>query len=150
MTEVLSGLEEGAEIVVSGQFLLDSESQLQEAIRKMLDRRAGRGEPAAQVRPETLFSCPMHPEVISGEPGRCPECGMDLEQRAGSPEELAQLYGERVHRHEHGDEDAMSDAARADHYTCPMHPEIVSDEPGRCPICGMFLEKAAVAGEEQP
>ena len=25
-------------------------------------------------------------------------------------------------------------------YTCPMHPEIVSDEPGACPICGMALE----------
>ncbi|HRY08838.1 MAG TPA: copper-translocating P-type ATPase [Candidatus Nanopelagicales bacterium] len=25
-------------------------------------------------------------------------------------------------------------------YTCPMHPEIVRDRPGRCPICGMHLE----------
>ena len=25
-------------------------------------------------------------------------------------------------------------------YTCPMHPEIVRDEPGSCPICGMALE----------
>src|SRR6476659_536994 len=22
-------------------------------------------------------------------------------------------------------------------YTCPMHPEIVRDKPGSCPICGM-------------
>jgi Cu(I)/Ag(I) efflux system membrane fusion protein/cobalt-zinc-cadmium efflux system membrane fusion protein len=40
LTEVISGLEEGEEVVVSGQFLLDSESQLQEAIRKMLARRS--------------------------------------------------------------------------------------------------------------
>ena len=26
-------------------------------------------------------------------------------------------------------------------YTCPMHPEIVRDEPGSCPICGMNLVK---------
>jgi Cu+-exporting ATPase len=25
-------------------------------------------------------------------------------------------------------------------YTCPMHPEIVSDKPGTCPTCGMALE----------
>lgn len=25
-------------------------------------------------------------------------------------------------------------------YVCPMHPEIVSDEPGTCPLCGMDLE----------
>jgi hypothetical protein len=148
MTEVLSGLAEGEEIVVSGQFLLDSESQLQEAIRKMLDRRSGRSESSAKVPPETLFSCPMHPEVISAEAGRCPDCGMDLEQRAGSPEEIAQLYVERAHQREHGD--VMSDAAPTGHYTCPMHPEIVSDEPGRCPICSMFLEKVAVASEEEP
>jgi len=27
-------------------------------------------------------------------------------------------------------------------YTCPMHPTIVSDHPGDCPICGMALVKA--------
>ena len=25
-------------------------------------------------------------------------------------------------------------------YTCPMHPQIVRDAPGTCPICGMALE----------
>ncbi|HET9692978.1 MAG TPA: heavy metal-binding domain-containing protein, partial [Steroidobacteraceae bacterium] len=25
-------------------------------------------------------------------------------------------------------------------YTCPMHPEVVRDAPGNCPICGMALE----------
>ena len=36
-------------------------------------------------------------------------------------------------------------------YTCPMHPEIVRDAPGDCPICGMALEpKGVPAGEEGP
>jgi Cu+-exporting ATPase len=36
-------------------------------------------------------------------------------------------------------------------YTCPMHPEIVRDEPGDCPICGMALEpKGVPTGEEGP
>jgi Cu+-exporting ATPase len=32
-------------------------------------------------------------------------------------------------------------------YTCPMHPEIVRDAPGSCPICGMALEPRMVAAE---
>jgi hypothetical protein len=27
-------------------------------------------------------------------------------------------------------------------YTCPMHPEIISDKPGRCPKCGMALVRS--------
>jgi multidrug efflux pump subunit AcrA (membrane-fusion protein) len=30
-----------------------------------------------------------------------------------------------------------------EYYTCPMHPEVVSDGSGECPDCGMFLEKVA-------
>src|SRR3984885_195263 len=30
--------------------------------------------------------------------------------------------------------------APAGNYTCPMHPEVISDRPGACPICGMALE----------
>ena len=26
----------------------------------------------------TLYTCPMHPEVISDKPGKCPKCGMTL------------------------------------------------------------------------
>ena len=34
-------------------------------------------------------------------------------------------------------------------YTCPMHPEIVSDAPGSCPICGMALEPRTVSLDEE-
>jgi Cu+-exporting ATPase len=33
-------------------------------------------------------------------------------------------------------------------YTCPMHPQIMRDAPGDCPICGMALEPVAVTAEE--
>lgn len=34
-------------------------------------------------------------------------------------------------------------------YTCPMHPEIIKDEPGSCPICGMALESMSPVAEEE-
>jgi Cu+-exporting ATPase len=39
-------------------------------------------------------------------------------------------------------------AAASANYTCPMHPEIVRDGPGDCPICGMALEPMAPTLDE--
>ena len=35
-------------------------------------------------------------------------------------------------------------------WTCPMHPEVVRDAPGSCPICGMALEPRTVVSAEEP
>jgi P-type Cu+ transporter len=35
-------------------------------------------------------------------------------------------------------------------YTCPMHPEIVQDHLGTCPICGMALEPRTITADELP
>ncbi|UOR05209.1 efflux RND transporter periplasmic adaptor subunit [Hymenobacter aerilatus] len=44
---------------------------------------------------------------------------------------------EQPHEHAH--------ATAEEYYTCPMHPEVVQDEPGKCPVCGMFLVKKTTA-----
>lgn len=35
-------------------------------------------------------------------------------------------------------------------YTCPMHPEVLTDKPGKCPKCGMNLVKKEVAKKVEP
>jgi Cu+-exporting ATPase len=40
-------------------------------------------------------------------------------------------------------------AAPGRRFTCPMHPEIVRDAPGSCPICGMALEPMEPSAEEE-
>jgi membrane fusion protein, copper/silver efflux system len=45
---------------------------------------------------------------------------------------------------------STKDAAHdhAETYICPMHPTVISDKPGVCPVCGMDLVRKASAGEE--
>jgi P-type Cu+ transporter len=59
------------------------------------------------------------------------------------------------HYHGHGAgkaaiaEMAAATPARAlSQYTCPMHPEIIRDAPGHCPICGMSLEPMLPTGAD--
>src|SRR5919204_646708 len=49
---------------------------------------------------DVVYVCPMHPEVVSGESGNCPKCGMKL----------------------------LAQAAEEATYVCPMHPEVTSDK----------------------
>jgi multidrug efflux pump subunit AcrA (membrane-fusion protein) len=104
--QVLSGLNDGERVVTSGQFMLDSESQLREAIQKMLnpnasptpaqDHSAHQPPPRESItRPveptPTAFVCPMpeHATVKYNHPGKCPICGMTLipasEQKPAMP-----------------------------------------------------------------
>jgi FtsP/CotA-like multicopper oxidase with cupredoxin domain len=53
------------------------------------------------------YMCPMHPEVVSEEPGHCPSCGMKL-----LPAHVAQAGGQ--HEHEHGEHGHGHDHAATD------------------------------------
>ena len=52
--------------------------------------------------------------------------------------------------HGHGASPATPAAPRGTKYTCPMHPQIIRDAPGDCPICGMALEPVGVPAEAGP
>jgi hypothetical protein len=45
---------------------------------------------------------------------------------------------------------AIGEAPTGTLYTCPMHPQVVSDHPGKCPICGMTLVPKAKAAPSPP
>jgi RND family efflux transporter MFP subunit len=147
--EIVSGLFDGEQVVVSGQFLLDSESQTREAIAKMRAAQAQRTQEASvkevkdsaesheavehshevqehekqEIDADRLYACPMHPEFITSDPNaKCPECGMNVVK--------AEELGDKV------------DLEKAEFYTCSMHPEFLTTDPKTsCPECGMKLEK---------
>ena len=137
--QVLGGVEAGERIVTSGQFMLDSESQLREAIQKMLapakvgepaaapasaPAAAGRG--AAAMGPGGIkFICPMpeHLSIEYDQPGKCAICGMPLVPV--TPATLKQLQP----------------GGKILYYACPMpeHSDVHFEHPGKCPQCGMTL-----------
>ena len=86
------------------------------------------------------FTCPMHPEIIQDNPGNCPKCGMTLlEMKPTNAEKVTNKNDEAV-------TDVAEDTFQK--YTCPMHPHIIKDAPGKCPLCGMKLEPVASVGSD--
>jgi P-type Cu+ transporter len=51
---------------------------------------------ASETSGEAIYTCPMHPEVQSAEPGKCPKCGMFLVEKtdADSGEHKHEASGE--------------------------------------------------------
>ncbi|WP_138512748.1 heavy metal translocating P-type ATPase [Maricaulis alexandrii] len=94
-----------------------------------------------------------------------PVCGMEVRIGAGKPShahdgETYHFCSQRCHDRFVDDPDhfltgahlqSYEDMPEGTKYTCPMDPEIIRDEPGDCPICGMALEPMGVpTGEEGP
>ncbi|WP_076538194.1 efflux RND transporter periplasmic adaptor subunit [Shewanella sp. UCD-KL21] len=112
---------------------------------------------------ETTYTCPMHPEVSSQQQGdRCSKCNMFLVVKEEEEE-----VDHSQHQHPQDEQLATlavqptnsaadkvfntvkpslitADTEPTIKYVCPMHPHIVSDTQGTCPICGMNLEKVTL------
>ena len=116
------------------------------ALVAQMDDPAAMPDAAGQV----TYACPMHPDVTSAEPGRCPKCGMKL---LASQAPTVTAYACPMHPDVTSAEPGRcpkcgmkllaSQAPTVTAYACPMHPEVVSDQPGHCPKCGMKLLAAS-------
>ena len=89
---------------------------------------------SAQVQ---LWTCGMHPNVITEEAGQCPICGMNLTPVKNTAEAETQAMDEQA-----------EDEAQVQLWTCGMHPNVITEEPGQCPICGMNLTPVKRAAAE--
>lgn len=108
-----------------------------------------------------IYTCTMHPEIQSKQPGACPKCGMALVKKSEASEKQhkkhkMKMMAPMMHgmNNMNGMENKITnDSTRRDTvlYTCSMHPEIQSGQPGTCPKCGMTLiKKSAVSnGKEE-
>lgn len=87
----------------------------------------------------TQYHCPMHPTYVSNQPGECPICGMNLVPITA--DSTASKSADSMKMASSGSVPADTvRKAKPGQYTCPMDPEVISDKPGECPICGMDLE----------
>ncbi len=67
-TEILDGLGGGEKVVVSGQFLIDSEASLSGALERLDGSGAGSGKAASSSEPATAASAPMPGMPMDGKP----------------------------------------------------------------------------------
>jgi len=100
------------------------------------------------------YTCPMHSEIVRDEPGTCPLCGMALEAKDAAtsgesePGHCCDTHSPATQRPPQPTTDNRQPSQTS--YTCPMHPEIVRDKPGVCPICGMALEPVTASLDDAP
>ncbi|MDP3393346.1 copper-translocating P-type ATPase [Sediminibacterium sp.] len=92
------------------------------------------------------YTCPMHSEIIQDKSGNCPKCGMNLIPLNGKQSESHSNQHEQTKVEKHTEQEEqpapvinIKEAKGFHKYTCPMHPQIVQDELGKCPLCGMTL-----------
>jgi membrane fusion protein, copper/silver efflux system len=101
----------------------------------VLARRGDGHTHGVAVEPREQWFCPMHPSIVQDHPGDCPICGMKLVPVKAGAAGAQPSSGPTLEPRQ------ASAAEQKDQWQCPMHPTVVQDHPGDCPICGMRLVK---------
>ncbi len=157
MVEVLYGIDEGEVVVTSGQFLLDAESKLKEAVAKMMeaerakttrrgpdsdvshashDHAAATGSGERKIMPKgAAYACPMEEHPDENDPANR---GPYFSAHPGE----CPLCGMKLKLLDELEWIHLRLAAQDGEvgYTCPDHPHVFSSTPGNCPRCGKMLE----------
>ena len=147
--EIKQGLMPDETVVVSAQFMLDSESKTQEAIQKMLrTRESGPAQPGPpptsldtmpqdehghSIREQTQRNLNLTPDHAARSANEVFTCPMDEHSHIlqVGPGECPECGMKLV---------TITETGRKV-YTCPMkeHHHILSDKPGKCALCDMDL-----------
>lgn len=92
------------------------------------------------------YFCPMHCEAnkVYDNPGKCPVCGMNLVKMSLSNINVLEHPVEIINHPV-----IIKGNVKNGKFTCPMHPNILRDEPGSCPICGMNLVPIKPTNEDE-
>jgi RND family efflux transporter MFP subunit len=136
LIEVISGLRPGNAVVTSGQFMLDSESRLNEAIEKGdLSRHNHGQQPKMDHNAEKM----SHDSVL--QPSEAPEKGDGSEPNHGQQSDMADMNNMNNNDEKTATVDEMIATGGHDIYTCPMpeHYHVLQYGEGTCPECGMLL-----------
>ena len=137
LVQVLEGIKEGEKIVISSQFLIDSESNLKAAIQQM------RGHEGMDMS-KPMDGKNMEDGKGKMEDGKKNEDKIDHNQMKDEDSHSEQDETSSLIRKGTIDLKSIDRNKDGKVYQDQMDWNVISDKPGKCPICGMKLKEVTI------